>query len=57
MATSEITANNGVVRQQFDFNGIPDHNAWGLTPSGTVQVGELSYRLPKYPTLLTEDEG
>ena len=32
MATYTLTANNGVVRHQFDFNGIPDHNAWGLTP-------------------------
>ena len=32
MATSTVAANNGVVRHQFDFNGIPDHNAWGLTP-------------------------
>ena len=58
METSEVTNNgNGVTRVQFDFNGVPDHNAWGLTPSGTVVGTDKSYRLPKNPTLLTEAEG
>ena len=47
MTTAEVTANNGVVRQQFDFNAVPDHNAWGLTPGGVIGVVEYSYRLPK----------
>ena len=58
METSETTnMGSGVTRVQFDFNGVPDHNAWGLTPSGTVVGTDKSYRLPKNPTLLTESEG
>ena len=56
MSTSEVTMNNGITRIQFDFNGIPDHNAWGLTPAGEVLSTDKSYRLPKNPTLLTEEE-
>ena len=41
MATSEVTANNGVVRHQFDFNAIPDHNAWGLTPGNEDRIDVL----------------
>lgn len=57
MATSEVTANTGLVRQQYDFNSIPDHNAWGLTPNGLVQESNYSYRLPKAAILLSEAEG
>ena len=57
METSEFTAQNGVTRIQFDFNGIPDHNAWGLTPGGSILGRDNnSYRLPKVPTLLSEDD-
>ena len=47
MATDEVTANNGVVRQEFTFSGIPDHNAWGMTPGGMIAAGDYSFRLPK----------
>lgn len=57
METNQVTANNGIVRHQFDFNAVPDHNAWGMTPSGKIQERNYSFRLPKAAVLLTRAEG
>ena len=57
METDTFINNRGVERHVFTMNGIPDHNAWGLTGrTAWFDENRSSVQLPKAPTLLSIEE-
>ena len=57
METDMFVNNKGIERHVFTMNGIPDHNAWGLTGrTAWFDENRSSVQLPKAPTLLSIEE-
>ena len=52
-----MTYLSGPDKYQFDSNGIPDHNAWGMAGnSATIVEQSNSFRVPRVPVLLDISE-
>jgi hypothetical protein len=51
-----MTYLSGPDKYQFDSNGIPDHNAWGMAGNAATIVEQSnSFRVPRVPVLLDID--